>query len=86
MADSELARKEIADPQVAKQVAEITEAAATASALARDFEIQVEVLGWTEPVAVPSPARPGAVRCAVEKVLRDLGPTTIPRRIGRALP
>lgn len=87
MADSEFARNEIADPQVAQQVvAEITVAAATASALARDFEIEVEVLGWTEPVAVPSPARPGAVRGAVEKVLRDLGPATIPRPTGPAFP
>ena len=39
--------------------------------------IEVEAPGWTEPVAVPSPARPGEVRGAVEKVLRDLGLTTI---------
>lgn len=57
-----------------------------ADPLARDFEIEVEVLGWTEPVAVPSPAQPGAVRCAVEQVLRDLGPTTIPRPSGPASP
>ena len=43
------------------------------------FEIEVEVPGWTERVAVPSPARPGAVRGAVVKVLRDLGLTTVPR-------
>ena len=41
------------------------------------FEIEVEVPGWTERVAVPSPARPGAVRGAVEKLLRDLGLTTV---------
>ena len=86
MADSELARQQIADSQVAQQVAEITEAAATASAMARDFEIEVEVLGLTEPVVVSSPAQPGAVRCAVEKVLCDLGPTTIPRPIDPASP
>jgi hypothetical protein len=86
MADVEVVRNEIADPQVARQfVAEITEVAAKASALAHDvlactildeglhFEIEIEVPGWTERVAVPSPAQPGAVRGAVEKMLRDLG-------------
>jgi hypothetical protein len=88
MADVEFVSNEIADPQQAHQVvAEITEVAAQASALARDvlactildeglhFEIEVEVPGWTERVAVPSPARPGAVRRAVANVLRDLGLT-----------
>jgi hypothetical protein len=86
MADVEFVRNEISDPQVAQEfVAEITRA----SALARDalacsildeglhFEIEVEVPGWTERVAIPAPARPGAVRGAVEKVLRDLGLTTV---------
>ena len=41
------------------------------------FEIEVEVPGWTERVAVPSPARPGEVRGAVEKLLRELGLTTV---------
>jgi hypothetical protein len=90
MADIELARNEIADPQLAQQVVdEITEAAAGASARARDivlacsvldeglhFEIELEVPGWTERVSVPAPARPGAVRGAVEKMLRDLGLTS----------
>ena len=39
--------------------------------------IEVEAPGWTERVAVPSPVRPGEVRGAVEKVLRDLGLTTV---------
>lgn len=50
------------------------------------FEIEIEVPGWTERVAVPSPARPGAVRGAVENVLRDLGLTTVPRPTGPACP
>jgi hypothetical protein len=41
------------------------------------FEIEVEVPGWTERVAVPSPARPGDVRGAVEKLLRELGLTRV---------
>jgi len=41
------------------------------------LEIEVEVPGWTERVAVPSPARPGEVRGAVEKLLRDLGLTSV---------
>jgi hypothetical protein len=90
MADVEFARNEIADPEVAQQVvAEITEVAATASP--RDafscsildeglyLEIEVELPGWTERVTVASPARPGAVRSAVAKVLRDLGLTAVPR-------
>ena len=46
------------------------------------LEIDVEVPGWTERVAVLSPALPGAVRGAVEKVLRDLGLSAVrrPRR------
>ena len=90
MADVEIVRNEIADPQMAQRVvAEITEVAAKASAPAHDvlacsildeglyFEIEVEIPGWTERVAVPSPAQPGAVRGAVEKVLRDLGLTAV---------
>ena len=41
------------------------------------FEIDVEVPGWTESVAVPSPARPGEVRAAVTKLLRELGLTRV---------
>jgi hypothetical protein len=91
MADVEIIRNEIADPKVAHQfVDELTELAASASALARGvlgcsildeglhYEIEVEAPGWTERVAIPSPARPGAVRGAVEKVLRDLGLTIEP--------
>lgn len=37
------------------------------------LEIEVESPDWIERVAVTSPQRPGAVRGAVEKVLRDLG-------------
>ena len=90
MANVEIVRNEIADPQVSHQVVtEITEVAARASMLARDvlacsildeglhFEIEVEVPGWTERVAVPSPAQPGAVRGAVAKVLRNLGLTGV---------
>jgi len=43
------------------------------------FKIEVEVPGWGEGVAVPSPAMPGAVRRAVEKVLRDLGLSAVSR-------
>mgnify|MGYP001273120322 CR=1 FL=1 len=42
-----------------------------------DLEIAVEVPGWTDSVAVASPGNPGAVRGAVERLLRDLG---LPRR------
>jgi hypothetical protein len=38
-----------------------------------DFEIAVEIAGGPEAVHVDSPARPGAVKGTVEKVLRDLG-------------
>ena len=40
------------------------------------FEIEVEVPGWTEPVAVQWPERPGEVRGAVEKLVREVGLTT----------
>jgi len=90
MAEVEFARNEIADPIVAHQVvAEITEVAATASPCdvlscsildeGLYLEIEVELPGWTERVTVPSPARPGAVRSAVAKVLRDLGLTAVRR-------
>ena len=88
MAEVEIARNEIADPQLARQVAdEVIEVAAAARGLAREtlglvildeglhLEIEVEVPGWTERIAIPSPARPGAVRRAVAQVLRDLGLT-----------
>ena len=93
MAEVEFARNEIADPQVARQVAdEVTEVAAAARALALEtlgctildeglhLEIEVEVPGWTERIAVPAPARPGAVRAAVAKVFRDLGLAADPIR------
>ena len=41
------------------------------------LEIAVEAPGLTETVPVDSPARPGAVRAAVEKALRDLGLTRL---------
>ena len=88
MAEVEIARNEIADPQMARQVAdEVTEVAAAARLVAREalgctildeglhLEIEVEVPGWTERVNVPAPARPGAVKAAVAKVFRDLGLT-----------
>jgi hypothetical protein len=90
MANVEFARTGIADPQVARQAGddEITEVVAMAWSVARHacsildegphLEVEVEVPGWTERVAVLSPARPGAVRGAVEKVLRDLGLTAVP--------
>lgn len=91
MAEVDIARNEIADPQMSRQVVdELSEVAA--SALARDvlecaildeglhFEIEVEGPGWTERVAIPSPARPGAVKDAVRKVLRDLGLVAEPVR------
>ena len=85
MADVNIVRNEIADPQVARQFVAEIEVAARASTLAKDvlacsildegmhFEIEVEVPGWTERVSVASPARPGAVRSVVAKMLRDLG-------------
>jgi hypothetical protein len=89
MAHLDIARNEIADPQVSRQVVdELTEVAASARALATEVlgcsildeglhvEIEVEAPGWTERVAIPSPARPGAVKDAVRKVLRDLGLVT----------
>jgi hypothetical protein len=86
MAEVEVGRNEIADPEVASRfVSELSEVAASASSLARDvlgcsildeglhFEIEVEVPGWTERVAIPAPAKPGDVRRAVARVLRDYG-------------
>ena len=86
MAEVDIARNEISDPQVSRQVVdELREVAASATELARGvlgcsildeglhFEIEVEAPGWTERVAVPTPARPGAVKHAVNKVLRELG-------------
>ena len=86
MAEVDIARNEIADPQMSRQVVdELTEVAASATDLARGVlgcaildeglhvEIEVEAPGWIERVAIPSPARPGAVKQAVQKVLRDLG-------------
>jgi hypothetical protein len=83
MAEVEVARNEIADPEVANRfVSELNEAA---SASPEDvlgcaildeglhFEIEVEVPGWTERVAIPAPARPGDVRRAVARVLREFG-------------
>ena len=62
---------------------EVTEVARMASTVAAhvcsilddgvSLEIEVEAGGWTERVFVASPTQPGAVRGAVEKVLRDLG-------------
>ena len=93
MAEVDIARNEIADPQVARQVAdEVIEVAASARALAREalgctildeglhLEIEVEVPGWTERIAIPAPAQPGAVKAAVAKVFRDLGLTREPAR------
>ena len=92
MAEVEIARNEIADPQLSRQVVdEVVEVAAAARGLAREtlglaildeglhLEIEVEVPGWTERIAIPSPARPGAVKRAVAKVFLDLGLTTGPR-------
>lgn len=86
MAEVEVGRNEIADPEVASRfVSELSEVAASASSLARDvlgcsildeglhFEIEVEVPGWTERVAIPAPAKPGDVRRAVARVLHDYG-------------
>ncbi len=64
MADVEVVRNEIA-------------VACTILDEGQHFEIEVEVPGWTERVAVPSPARPGEVRGAVEKLLRELGLTSV---------
>jgi hypothetical protein len=93
MAEVGIARNEIADPQMSRQVVdELSEAAASATDLAQGvlgcaildeglhFEIEVEAPGWTERIAVPSPARPGAVKSAVQKVLRDLGLVVEPAR------
>jgi hypothetical protein len=69
--------------------AEMHDIAARASALAQEIigsvviaevprlEIAVEAPGLTKTVSVESPARPGAVRAAVEKMLRDLGLTRL---------
>ena len=87
MANVQIVRNKIADPQVPQQV--VAEVAARASAQAHEalacsildeglhFRIEVEAPGWTERMAVASPARPGAVRGAVEKLLRDLGLTAV---------
>lgn len=87
MADVEFVRNQIADAQMARQVGdEFVEVVPAATTVARHacaileegsrFDIEIEVPGWTERVAVRSPARPGEVRSAVEKMLRDLGLTT----------
>ena len=86
MADVESTRHtEIAETQSA--AARTSDVAARASALADEIfgsdlldqvpylEIAVEAPGWTKSVAVEAPARPGAVRAAVEKTLRELGLT-----------
>lgn len=84
MANVGFARDEMSGPQMSRHLGEeVTEVARTASTVAAHvcsildegvpFEIDVEVPGWTERVSVRSPARPGAVRGTVEKVLRDLG-------------
>lgn len=41
------------------------------------LEIAVEAPGLAKTVSVDSPARPGSVRTAVEKALRDLGLTRL---------
>ena len=84
MANVEFARNEIGGRQMARHVGEeVTEVARTTPTVAAHvcsildegtrLEIEVETPGWTERVAVRSPGRPGAVRGAVEKMLRDLG-------------
>jgi hypothetical protein len=94
MADAEVVRSENAEPQAAQQfVAEMSAVASRASALAHDvlattplppgdaarhLPIEIEVSGLDARVTVAGPARPGAVRGAVEKALRDLGLATIP--------
>jgi hypothetical protein len=37
------------------------------------LEVPVELLGWSERAPVPLPARPGEVRPAVERVLKQIG-------------
>ena len=59
MAEADIARTEIADYTILDE--------------GLSLEIEVEVPGWTERIAIPTPGRPGAVKVAVEKVLRDLG-------------
>ena len=84
MANVEFARNEIAGRQMARHVGEeVAEVATTTATVAApvcsildegtSLEIEVEVAGWTDRMTVASPTRPGAVRGAVEKVLRDLG-------------
>ena len=65
----------MADPEIVRN--EIAEVACSILDEGLHFEIEVEAPGWTERVAVASPARPGAVRGAVAKVLRDLGLTAV---------
>ena len=90
MADVELAHNENTVSRAGRQPdAESAEVAARASAIAQQvlastivreyspFEIAVEVAGSTEAVSVHSPSRPGAVKGAVEKVLRELGLTRV---------
>jgi hypothetical protein len=84
MAYLEVARNDIADPRVSQDHREeILEVAAMACSVARHacaildegrhLEIEIEVPGWSDSVAVASPERPGAVRGAVERLLRDCG-------------
>ena len=88
MADVELAQNENTVTGARRHPdADIAEVAARASAIAQQvlgstnvrefspFEIAVEVAGSSEAVSVHSPSRPGAVKGAVEKVLRELGLT-----------
>jgi hypothetical protein len=84
----DISRNEVADPGLARQFEdEINEAAAAAegddtrvecSILDEGLhaEIEVEFPGWVERVPVAYPARPGDVRRAVERVLRDVGLVT----------
>jgi hypothetical protein len=87
MADVEIAPTPIADAQAAERfVDDVSAVASRASALAHEvvtgpsfstdaglLPIEVEVSGVTGSVMVAAHARPGAVRGAVEKALRDFG-------------
>ena len=85
MAQVEILRNEVADAVLAQRFErEVADAAASAGGIDERLscaildeglhaEIEVEMPGWIERVQVPYPARPGDVRRAMTRLLRDLG-------------
>jgi|SRR5712691_5104064 len=85
MVEIEILRNEVPDAALAQRFErEVREAAAGACGSDERLpcaildeglhaEIEVELPGWIERVQVPYPARPGEVRRAMTRLLRELG-------------